>query len=110
MRVSYEEQETVINFPRRENHAIVWTSDTTVMTKLDGLCKKSDEYVLVETGRSKLGGEVISKTYKVKDKSLISFRAKKMEREARTMTDEQRLAMIERLEKARQAKAGKDAL
>lgn len=110
MRVANEEQETVINFPRREDYAIVWTSDTTVMTKLDGLCKKSDEYVLVETGRLKLGGEVISKTYKVKDKSLISFRAKKMERESRPMTDEQRLAMIERLEKARQAKAEKDAL
>ena len=110
MRVAHEEQETVINFPRRENYAIVWTSDTTVMTKLDGLCEKSEQYVLVETGRSKLGGEVISKTYKVKDKSLISFRAKKMEREARPMTDEQRLAMIERLEKARQAKAEKDAL
>ena len=110
MRVAYEEQETVINFPRRESYAIVWTSDTTVMTKLDGLCEKSEQYVLVEAGRSKLGGEVISKTYKIKDKSLISFRAKKMEREARTMTDEQRLAMIERLEKARQAKAGKDAL
>lgn len=110
MRVANEEQETVINFPRREDYAIVWTSDTTVMTKLDGLCEKSEQYALVETGRSKLGGEVISKTYKVKDKSLISFRAKKMEREARPMTDEQRLAMIERLKKARQVKAGKDAL
>lgn len=110
MRVAFEEQETVINFPRRENYAIVWTSDTTVMTKLDGLCEKSEQYVLVETGRSKLGGEVISKTYKVKDKSLISFRAKKMEREAKPMTDKQRLAMIERLEKARQVKAEKDAL
>ena len=110
MRVAFEEQETVINFPRRENYAIVWTSDTTVMTKLDGLCKKSDEYVLVETGRSKLGGEVISKTYKVKDKSLISFRAKKMEREAKPMTDEQRLAMIERLKKAMLTKLEKDAL
>ena len=88
----------------------MWTSDTTVMTKLDGLCKKSDEYILVETGRSKLGGEVISKTYKVKDKSLISFRAKKMEREAKPMTDEQRLAMIERLKKARLTKLEKDAL
>jgi len=110
MRVAFEEQETVINFPRRENYAIVWTSDTTVMTKLDGLCEKSEQYVLVETGRSKLGGEIISKTYKVKNKSLISFRAKKMERESRTMTDEQRLAMIERLKKARATKAGKDAL
>ena len=110
MRVANEEQETVINFPRREDYAIVWTSDTTVMTKLDGLCKKSDEYILVETGRSKLGGEVISKTYKVKDKSLISFRAKKMEREAKPMTVEQRLAMIERLKKARLTKLEKDAL
>ena len=110
MRVANEEQETVISFPRREDCAMVWTSDTTVMTKLDGLCKKSDEYVLVETGRSKLGGEVISKTYKIKDKTLVSFRAKKIEREARAMTDEQKAAMIERLAKARQMKVEKDAI
>ena len=110
MRVAFEEQETVINFPRRENYAIVWTSDTTVMTKLDGLCEKSEQYILVETGRSKLGGEVISKTYKIKIKSLVSFRAKKMEREPKSLTDEQKLAMIERLKKARATKAGKDAL
>jgi len=110
MRVAYEEQETVINFPRRENYAIVWTFDTTVMTKLDGLCEKSEQYVLVETGRSKLGGEVISKTYKIKNKSLVSFRTKKMEREPKSLTDEQKLAMIERLKKARATKAGKDAL
>jgi hypothetical protein len=108
--VAYDEQETVINFSRRDNEATVWTSDTTVMTKLDGLCEKSEQYVLVETGRSKLGGEVISKTYKVKDKSLISFRAKKVERQARPMTDEQRQVMIDRLAKARQKRAEKNAL
>lgn len=108
--VAYDEQETVINFSRRDNEATVWTSDTTVMTKLDGLCEKSEQYVLVETGRSKLGGEVISKTYNVKDKSLISFRAKKVERQARPMTDEQRQVMIDRLAKARQKRAEKNAL
>lgn len=110
MRVAFDEQETVISISRRDDYAIVWTSDTTVMTKLDGLCEKSDQYVLVETGRSKLGGEVISKTYKIKNKSLVSFRAKKMERESKSLTDEQKLAMIERLKKARATKAGKDAL
>lgn len=39
MRVANEEQETVINFPRREDYAIVWTSDTTVMTKLTDFAK-----------------------------------------------------------------------
>ena len=110
MRVAHEEQETVINFPRREKFATVWTSDTTIMTKLDGLCEKSDQYTLVETGKSILGGEIISKTYRVEDKTLISFRAKKMEREAKPMTDEQRLAMIERLKKARLTKLEKDVL
>ena len=108
--VAYDEQETVINFSRRDNEATVWTSDTTVMTKLDKLCESSDSYHLVDVGKALLGGEVVSKTYTITDKSLISFRAKKVEREVRPMTDEQRQVMIDRLAKARQKRAEKNAL
>ena len=109
MGVLIEEQETTINYARNYDWATVWTSDTTVMTKLDKLCEKSDSYVLVGTGKSILDGEVVSKTYKVKDKSLISFRVKKMERGSKQMTEEQRQAMAEHLARAREAKLKKEA-
>lgn len=104
MRVAYEEQETIINFPRNSSKAIVWTSDTTVMTKLDRLCEKSDAYKLVDVGKALLGGEVLSKEYEVADKSLVSFRSKKIEREPKPMTLEMKLMLEERLQKARDAK------
>lgn len=63
----------------------MYTYDTTYMTKLDKLCKTStDMYSLIaDIGRGK--------TYRVKDKTLISFRAKKRE-----LTDEQKIAAGER--------------
>ena len=71
--VSVTEQEVCINFMRDEDYATIYTSDTTYMTKLDKLCKTSpDMYSLIaDTGRSK--------TYRVEDKTLFSFRAKKRE-------------------------------
>ena len=71
--VSVSEQETNINFMRDEEHAIIYTSDTTQMTRLDKLCRTSpDMYSLIaNTGRGK--------TYRVEDKGLISFRSKKRE-------------------------------
>jgi hypothetical protein len=86
--VSIPEQEVCINFMRDEDFATIYTSDTTYMTKLDKLCKTSpDMYSLLsDTGRGK--------TYRVEDKTLISFRAKKRE-----MSDEQKIAAGERMRK-----------
>lgn len=71
--VAISEQETSVSYMRDEEHAIIYTSDTTQMTRLDKLCRTSpDMYSLIaNTGRGK--------TYKVADKGLISFRAKKRE-------------------------------
>lgn len=71
--VSISEQETHVSYMRDEEHAIVYTSDTTQMTRLDKLCKTNpDMYTLIaNTGRGK--------TYRVTDKGLISFRSKKRE-------------------------------
>lgn len=93
--VSIEEQELHINASRDEKFAKIYASDSTYITKLDKLCKESPEmYSLVEdTGRGKI--------YLLKDKSLISFRAKKT---TRIMTDEQKQASAERLRKARENK------
>lgn len=84
--VSISEQEVCINFMRDEDFATVYTSDTTYMTKLDKLCKTSpDMYSLItDTGRGK--------TYRIEDKTLISFRAKKRE-----LSEEQKIAAGERM-------------
>lgn len=84
--LSISEQEVHINFMRDEDFATIYTSDTTYMTKLDKLCKTSpDMYSLLsDTGRGK--------TYRVEDKTLISFRAKKRE-----LSEEQKIAAGERM-------------
>lgn len=91
--VSISEQEVCINFMRDEDFATIYTSDTTYMTKLDKLCKTSpDMYSLIaDTGRGK--------TYRVKDKTLISFRAKKRE-----LSEEQRIAAGDRMRKYQESK------
>ena len=86
--VSISEQEVCINFMRDEKFATIYTSDTTYMTKLDRLCKTSSEMysLIADTGRGK--------TYRLEDKSLISFRAKKKE-----MSEEAKQAASERFKK-----------
>lgn len=94
--MTLEEQETTIQISRAGEEALVWTSDRTMMTRLDRLCRKSGKYSLVDTGKSH--GETVSKTYRVHDKRLVSFRADVVKR---GMTDEQRAALSERMRAAR---------
>lgn len=91
--VSISEQEVSINFMRDEDFATIYTSDTTYMTKLDKLCKTSpDMYSLIaDTGRGK--------TYRVEDKTLISFRARKRE-----LSEEQKIAAGERMRQYHEGK------
>lgn len=86
--ISSEEQEVHIWIMRNEKYAKIYTSDTTYMTKLDKMCKNSpDMYSLTaDTGRGK--------TYRVEDKTLISFRSKKKE-----MSEEAKSAASERFSK-----------
>ena len=94
MSVSIEEQEVCINMMRDEDFATIYTSDSTYMTKLDKLCKESPNmYSLIQdTGRGK--------KYLLKDKTLISFRAKKRE-----LTDEQKKQAAERMRKYQASKS-----
>ena len=94
MTVSIEEQEICINSMRDEKFATIYASDSTYITKLDRLCKESpDMYSLIQdTGRGK--------KYLLKDKSLISFRAKKRE-----LTDEQKKQASERMRKYQASKS-----
>lgn len=82
------EQECVINFMRGEDFATVSTSDSTMKTKLDKLCEESPEYY------SLIDENNYYKTYRIADKSLISFRKKKKE-----MSEEMRDAASARFKK-----------
>lgn len=95
--VSISEQEVCINFMRDEDFATIYTSDTTYMTKLDKLCKASPNMysLLSDTSRGK--------TYRVEDKTLISFRAKKRE-----LSDEQKIAAGERMKQYHEGKGKKN--
>lgn len=82
------EQEWVISAMRDEDFAIVYSSDSTMNTKLDKLCKNSPEYYsLIE--KNKYGNK-----YKIADKGLVSLRQKKRE-----VSDEFKEAASERFKK-----------
>ena len=98
MSVSTLEQETVINMERESDVCTIWTSDTTMMTRLDKLVKDEKDWGIVEVSTVK--GEVVGKKYKT-NKGLISFRGHKVSRE---MSDEQRQAAADRLREARSKK------
>lgn len=82
------EQECVISFMRDEDFATVYTSDSTMITKFDKLCKNSPEYYSI-VEKNKYGNR-----YKIADKSLISLRKKKRE-----MSEEMKDAASERFKK-----------
>ena len=95
------EQETTINYNREEKTVDVWTSDRTVMTKLDRLCETAPEnYKCIDIAKTK-DGELISKRYTIADKSLLSFRSKKVKV---NLSEEQKQANAERLRQARAQK------
>jgi hypothetical protein len=95
------EQETTINYNREEKTADVWTSDRTVMTKLDRLCETAPEnYRCIDIAKTR-DGELISKQYTIADKSLLSFRSKKVKV---SLSEEQKQANAERLRQARAQK------
>lgn len=106
MGLSVSEQETTVNFYRDSDICTVYTSDSTVMTKLDKLVEnpKAPRWKMKEEHRLQ-SGELVGKTYET-HKRLISFRADISTRE---MTEEQKEAAAERMkewqERKRQEKA-----
>ena len=93
-----EEQETTINFSRTQDAVDVWTSDKTVMTKLDKLCNSApDFYKLIAEHRAQDDiGAIMSKEYRISDKRMLSFRSMK-----RNLTEEQKRERAERLNGAK---------
>lgn len=90
--VNLQEQETTIQFNRQEDVAHICTSDTTMKTKLDKICKNNPTYWKL------ISDDGVFSTYECTPKSLISFRSKVKQRE---FTDEQRQIMADRLRAAR---------
>ena len=98
MNIPVNEQETVVNFTRGSNEARIYTTDTTVLTKLHKLISRnSKDWKLVSQDRDSVDHDVIAETYSC-PKSLVSFRTAK---QSRVLTDEQRKEMAERLKRAR---------
>ena len=96
MGLSLEEQETVINFSRVDNRAVIYTSDTRIMTKLNKLVEKSGTEWKLESV-SKAGNKIIGMTYSC-PVEFISFRSKHTRRK---YTEEQKRILSERLRNAR---------
>ena len=95
MSLSIEEQETHINFNRDDERAIVYTSDITMMTKLNKLVELPDtEWKLESVARLK-NGEIAGKTYSC-PVNFISFRKKKVER---VYSEAEKKEIAERLRK-----------
>ena len=92
--VAINEQETILNYGRAEQGCWIYTSDTTTMTKLDKMCRTSDNYKL--KAEHKVDNSVVAKEYYLSDKSLLSFRSKKIDRE---LTPEQKAYLSEQMTK-----------
>lgn len=88
MGLMIEEQETHINFMRGDERASIYTSDTTMMTKLNKLVEAENTEWKLEEVVKLPSGELIGKTYSC-PVSFISFRTKRIKR---TLTEEQRRA------------------
>lgn len=93
MGLPLEEQETHINFSRDGVKATVYTSDTTVMTKLNKLVKLQGTEWKLESESKLKNGELVEKTYSC-PVEFISFRSKRTKRE---YTEEEKKEIVERL-------------
>lgn len=86
--VAAAEQETVVQFGRRDDFMTIFTSDRTTMTKLD---KHPEIYEVIEEG--KFSGNVVTKTYRA-SKKMLTFRGKIPVK--RELTEEERKILSER--------------
>lgn len=94
MGLQITEQETTINIYRDSDRVCVYTSDTTMMTKLDKLVEREDcpDWCLIKEHYSR-DKELVGKTYKTR-KSLISFRSNVM---TRKVSEEQKARLSRNL-------------
>lgn len=99
--ISLSEQETTISYNRDEEHAVVWTNDRTMITKLDKLCREAPEnYQCIEVCKAGIGGGILDKRYRINDKGLLTFRQHRVKL---NLTDDQRAALVERAKRLNNA-------
>jgi len=97
MNIPIAEQETTISWYRTDDTVCVYTSDRTMMTRLDKLADDpGSPWTRVWTEQSY--GDIISKRYTA-PRNLISFRRAPL---SRVLTDEQRAEAAERLKSYRE--------
>lgn len=99
MNVPIYEQETVIQISRDSDKMEIWTSDSTMITRLDKLCEKSNRWLCTSVGR--IEGDVVNKEY-VGDKELLSLLPDK--RKVKPLTEEQKAQRRAALAEANKAK------
>ena len=94
MGLQIEEQETHLSFMRGDERAVIYTSDTTIMTKLNNLVELAGtDWKVEKVAKLSRTGEIIGITYSC-PVNFVSFRKKAVQRE---YTEEQRKAIGERL-------------
>lgn len=98
MAVPTDEQETVVTYSRNDDKAVIYTTDTTVMTKLD---KMGGVYKRVK--ESKESGVVVAVTYEA-PKRLISYRSRVMKPK---LSEEQKAAAAARMAEVNKKRAKK---
>lgn len=79
MSLCVEEQETVVNFSRNDDKAKIYTSDSTIVTKLSKLCSSAGTGWKLEKVHKDRKGAIIAYTYSC-PKKCISFRKMTKER------------------------------
>ena len=92
------EQSTTINIDRDKKECDIYTSDTTMMTKLDKLCEKAPNFYRLES-TSIIDDVIVDKCYIIMDKSLISFRNGKI-----VLSEEQKQKRAEQMRNLRKTK------
>ena len=98
MSVQIEEQETHVSFLREDSRAVIYTSDTTMMTKLNKLVEaEGTEWKRERETHLQKTGELIGVFYSC-PVEFISFRSKRVNR---TYTDEEKQKIAERLLQSR---------
>ena len=99
------EQETIVTFERESDRAIIETTDPTVFTKLKKrlMSEENDDWRLESVSRpSEAAAFRISSVCFSCPKKFVSFKFKSS---SKTLTDEQRKVMSERLKRARETRS-----
>ena len=101
-----EEMELHISMSAVDKTASIFTSDPVWIRRLDKLCREHPgNYREVVERRGIIDGQVVTKQYVCTDKGLIGLRGKRPE--GRTLTEEEKQALAERLAAMRQKQAEK---